>query len=75
MKKVTRGRCEGVHRVVELAEELGFSCASTSRGHIKFTRPATTTVFFSGAPHDWRAIKNGIAQLRRAVRDSGQDAR
>ena len=50
------------------AEKLGFAVERASNGHCKFTKPGVRAVFFSGTPGDHRAIKNGVAKLRRACR-------
>ena len=57
-----------VRRVVRVAKLLGFSISRTSRGHLRFDRPGTPAVFFSGTPGDWRAVLNGIAKLKRAAK-------
>lgn len=57
-----------VKRVIAEAEKLGFAVAHANNGHCKFTKAGIPAVFFSGTPGDRRAIKNGIAKLRRACR-------
>jgi hypothetical protein len=57
-----------VSRVIAFAKSLGFSAERTKSGHIKFIRPGTPSVFFSGTPSDHRAYQNGIAKLRRVDR-------
>lgn len=57
-----------VKRVIGEAEKLGFAVERAGNGHCKFTKPGVRAVFFSGTPGDHRAIKNGVAKLRRACR-------
>lgn len=58
---------EDIRRILGVAELLGFTASRTSKGHWKFERAGVPAVFFSGTPGDVRAVKNGIAKLRRAA--------
>lgn len=61
---------DGLRRVTEEAEALGFTITRTRNGHLRFDLTGVPAVFFSGTPSDHRAILNGIAKLKRAKRFS-----
>lgn len=63
-----RGLSDIVRRVLAVADELGFSASTTSKGHLKFSMPGTSAVFFSGTPSDPRSLQAGITKLKRAAR-------
>ena len=58
--------CEGLNRVIEFAEELGFVPGLTRGGHIRFTKTGKQTVFCSRTPGCRRATKNAISDLKKA---------
>jgi hypothetical protein len=62
-----KGIDEGVVKVINYAEKLGYKTCRTTRNHLKFVKPGKPPVFFSGTPGDHRAWKNGISKLRRAA--------
>jgi hypothetical protein len=53
--------------IEQAAQEQGYTVGRTKKNHPKFTPPDPTKeiVIFSGTPSDVRAIKNGLARLRR----------
>ena len=61
---------DGLRRVTEEAEALGFSISRTRNGHLRFDLTGVPAVFFSSTPGDHRAILNGVAKLRRAKKFS-----
>lgn len=63
---------DGVRRVEIVARRLGFEVSRTKGGHLRFDKVGVGVVFFSGTPGDRRAILNGIAKLRRVVRQQAQ---
>lgn len=63
---------DGVRRVEIVARGLGFEVSRTKGGHLRFDKPGVGAVYFSSTPGDRRAILNGIAKLRRAVREQDQ---
>lgn len=67
MSSAKRGLGDIATRVVEYAEELGFSVVRSRGGHLRFVRPGSPIVFFSATPGDVRALQNARAKLRRAV--------
>lgn len=62
--------------VLREAEKLGFTTSKAGKRnvHLKFEKPGCPAVFFSATPSDHRAIKNGIAKLRRAARENHEQA-
>lgn len=61
-------RCDSTKRLLAYARELGFAAEMTKNGHLKFTKPGKSTVYFSGTPSDNRALLNGESKLRKAER-------
>jgi hypothetical protein len=54
-------------KVLEEAERQGFTTRRTSRGHIQVRdQNGQIVAVFSGTASDHRALRNGIAQLKRA---------
>lgn len=56
---------EDTQRLLDYAEETGWSYSLAKAGHIKFTRAGCQPVFFSSSAGDWRATKNCKSLLRR----------
>jgi hypothetical protein len=56
-----------LQEIEDAARAQGFIIDRTARGHIRFTPPdkGKEQVVFSGTPGDQRAIRNGLARLRR----------
>lgn len=67
-----RGLSDGVVKVLDHAEKLGWTYEKTPGGHYKMTKQGCPCVFFSATPSDSRAWRNGIAKLNRA--DQGVDS-
>jgi hypothetical protein len=57
----------GVDRMVQTAEELGYTVSLTKKGHFRFSKPGSATVYGPGTPSDFRSVKNTVAQLKRAA--------
>lgn len=54
-------------KVLKALREQGFETRTTTRGHVRVFGPDGKYVTtFAGTGSDWRGIKNGIAQARRA---------
>ena len=54
--------------VINEARKQGYRVEQTRNGHWEFKSPDRTRrpVYAAGTPSDWRAIRNLIAELRRA---------
>jgi hypothetical protein len=52
--------------LIKACEAQGFEVKRTTNQHLRVTKGGRPVVTFSGTPSDWRAIKNAMAQLRRA---------
>lgn len=57
---------EATRRVMDHAEQLGWTWSRTARGHLKFVKAGCQPVFFGGTPGDRRAWRNGICNLNKA---------
>lgn len=55
-----------VDKLIRQLRAYGWHVDTTSRGHWKLTSPAGQVVIASGTPSDHRALKNLMAQLKRA---------
>lgn len=55
-----------MRQLLRRVEKQGFATENTNGGHLKITSPDGKPIFASSSPSDGRAIKNLIAQLRRA---------
>lgn len=62
--------CKQNRPLINEAKRLGFEPSLTRGGHLKLSRRGCPPVFCSATPSDHRTVKNGIALLRRAVRQA-----
>ncbi|MSZ76800.1 MAG: hypothetical protein F2667_06795 [Actinobacteria bacterium] len=53
-------------KIRKALEAQGFETAVTRRGHLLVLRDGRRVALFSGTASDWRALKNSIADARRA---------
>jgi len=63
------GCCAELRKVIGEAQAMGWSVNRTRANHLKFQMPGKRPVFTSGTPGDWRATKNALGKLRRAMRE------
>ncbi len=54
-----------MRRMVKALEEQGFGVRLTRRGHVAVSKDGRLIATFSGTPSDWRALRNGLAAVRR----------
>jgi hypothetical protein len=64
-------------RLIEVAEQLGYSARQTAKGHYRFAHPNGSLIFAGGKEQINRGRRNALAMLRRAAKetrppDSGQ---
>lgn len=64
------GTCDELRKVISEAETMGWTVGRTRNNHLKFQMPGKRSVFTSGTPGDWRATKNALGKLRRAMKES-----
>lgn len=55
-----------LRKIVQALKAQGFEVTQTSKGHLMVTRDGVLIATFSGTASDWRAIRNGLAPLKRA---------
>lgn len=55
-----------MRKIVKALEAQGFEVQTTKKGHIAVYRDGEFVAMFAGTTSDWRAIRNGLASLRRA---------
>lgn len=65
-RRMLRGYCEDVKRLVSFAEAAGWMVAKTRNLHLMFSKDGRRAVFFSGTPGDRRAWLNARSQLIQA---------
>ncbi len=53
-------------KIVKALEDQGFECVITKRGHLLVLSNGRKVATFSGTASDWRSMKNGIADAKRA---------
>lgn len=53
-------------KIVKALEAQGFEVERTKKGRIAVYRDGRFVAMFAGSAGDWRAIKNGLASLKRA---------
>lgn len=58
-----------LRQVIVEAAAMGWSVERTRNNHLKFQMPGKRSVFTSGTPSDWRATKNALGKLRRAMKE------
>lgn len=58
-------------KVIAEAVLMGWTVGRTRSNHLKFEQPGMRPVFTSSTPGDWRATKNALGMLRRAMRTEG----
>lgn len=58
-------QCPQTKRLIEAAEQQGWTVTATSGGHIKFLSSDGNIVFAAATPSDHRAWRNTRARLRR----------
>jgi hypothetical protein len=61
----SHGGSKELQPLLRRLQEQGWRLSKTRKGHIKATSPEGRFVFL-GYSADWRAMKNSIAELRRA---------
>ncbi len=59
-----------VQPLLDAAKEEGFDVSRTQNGHLKLSRPGCPSVYTGSTPGDTRSVKNAVARMRRAKRDS-----
>lgn len=55
-----------VKKILEALVDQGFEVRITRKGHAEVRRDGRKVATFSGTASDWRAVKNSIADARRA---------
>lgn len=55
-----------LRKIVKALEAQGFEVQTTKRGNVTVYRDGALIATFSGNASDWRAIRNGLAPLKRA---------
>lgn len=55
-----------VRKVVKALERQGFTVTSTSKGHLTVSKDGEVVAVLAGTSGDWRALRNGLAPLKRA---------
>lgn len=55
-----------LRKISDALKNQGFEVEVTARQHLLVFRGDKLVVTFSGTASDWRAIRNGIAEARRA---------
>lgn len=53
-------------KIAAALEAQGFEVDVTNRGHLRVYLDGRRVATFSGTPSDWRALKNSLADARRA---------
>lgn len=52
-------------KIVKALREQGFTCETSSRGHVIVHKDGLFVTVFAGTGSDWRGMRNGIADARR----------
>lgn len=52
--------------IVKALVEQGFDAQLSSKGHVIVRRDGRIVATFSGTASDWRGMRNGLADVRRA---------
>jgi hypothetical protein len=55
-----------LRKIVNALENQDFDVQTTKRGNLAVFRDGALIATFSGTSSDWRAIRNGLAPLKRA---------
>lgn len=58
-----------VRKLLDYAKAHGWAAERTEGGHIALTKPGCRTVHSSGTPRSGGALKNAIADMKRAERE------
>lgn len=72
MRNELKGLGKDVKQHALWAESRGWRVERTRKGHIAFKRSGAPTVFFSGTPGDYRALRNSRRELIRVEEQTNE---